>query len=212
MADAAVAKPTRGADTSVLGLVLLAAGLVVIGVHIVHPNFVTISKALGIPVKGVEAAWTFSRKRGLPFAWVLATILVESGGHAGERGDAGGESVGLMQVNTNAHAKEIAAAGLTPEALLDPTTNVDWGTRVYADIYGKVKAAMASPGGRQVKTGIDVSTRLAYKNPSVVTNAIRRGEEPSAISWAHPAIENWRAASARVAAATGGGPVKLPFV
>jgi hypothetical protein len=212
VADAAKAAPTRAADTSTIGLLLFAAGLVVIGLHIVHPDFVKISKALGIPLKGVQAAWTFSRKRGLPFAWVLATILVESGGRADERGDAGGESVGLMQVNTHAHAKEIAAAGLTPEALLNPTTNVDWGTRVYADIYNKVKAAMASSGGQRVKTGIDVSTRLAYKNPSVVTNAIRRGEEPSAISWAHPAIENWRAASARVAAATGGGPAKLPFV
>lgn len=208
MADAAIAKPTRAADTSVVGLLVLAAGLVVIGMHIVHPNFAKISAMLGIPVKGVEAAWSWSRKRGLPFAWVLATILVESGGKPNDRGDAGGRSVGLMQVNTVAHANEIAAAGLTPGALLDPATNVDWGTRVMKDIYDEVKAALA---GRNVRTPVDETLRLAYKGPATVIKAIKSGQEPANISWAPEAITRWRAATARVAA-TGVTAVKLPFV
>lgn len=211
MADAVVAKPTRAADTSVIGLLVLAAGLVVIGIHIVHPNFAKISAMLGIPIAGVEAAWKFSRSRGLPFAWVLATILVESGGKPNDRGDAGGRSVGLMQVNTVAHASEISAAGLTPGALLDPTTNVDWGTRVMKDIYDEVKAALA---GRNVRTPVDEVLRLAYKGPATVIKAIKSGQEPANISWAPEALTRWRSAGARVAAAgvAGGGPIKLPFV
>jgi hypothetical protein len=201
VADAVAAKPrTRqgGGVADLITLGLLVGGGVILYRHLFHPNFAKVAALLKIPQPGVEAAWKFSRQRGLPFPWVLATILVESGGHPNERGDAGGRSVGLMQVNTVAHAHEIAAAGLTPESLLDPVIAVDWGTRVYKDIYDGVKQAI---GNRRLNTPIDVTTRLAYKGPATVEHAIRNGQEPASISWAPEAIRNWQAATKKVAAA-----------
>lgn len=200
MADAVAAKPRarQGGFIDLVTLSLLVGGGVILYRHLFHPNFAKVAALLKIPQPGVEAAWKFSQQRGLPFPWVLATILVESGGHPGERGDAGGRSVGLMQVNTVAHAHEIAAAGLTPESLLDPVIAVDWGTRVYKDIYDDVKKVVA---GRNLRTPIDVTTRLAYKGPSTVEKTIRAGQEPSSISWAPEAIRNWQAATKKVAAA-----------
>jgi hypothetical protein len=188
----------RGGGVSMVGLLLAAAGLVVIGVHIVHPNFVKIAALLGMPVEAVSSAWKWSHARGLPFAWVLATIMVESNGKPSAVGDSGGRSKGLMQVNTVAHAGELAQAGVRPDDLHNVDTGIDWGTRVMKEILAKVDAALA---GHRVQTPRDVTLRLAYKGPATVTGAIARGQEPSSIPWAPEAIVRWRTALTRVAKA-----------
>lgn len=195
---AAPAASNRAAGPSLVGLVLAAAGLVIIGVHIVHPNFAKVAAMLGMPVQAVASAWKYSLRRGLPFRWVLATIMVESGGNPNSVGDAGGRSKGLMQVNTVAHAKELAQAGVRPEDLHNVDTGIDWGTRVMKDILAKVDAALA---GHHVQTPRDVTLRLAYKGPKTVEKTIRSGGEPKDIPWAPEAIVRWRAALTRVAKA-----------
>lgn len=194
MAELAPRRPQGGfIDLALLG-VLVAGGFVVVR-QIRHPNYAKIGTQLKMPPKAVESAWKWSRKRNLPFAWVLATIIVESGGKTTVRGDSGGRSVGLMQVNTVAHARDIAAAGKRPEDLFDIETNVDWGTRVMRDIYDDVKAALA---GRNVRTPEDVVLRLAYKGPATVVKTIKSGGEPALISWAPDATARWRRALTEV--------------
>ena len=192
---------SRSAGLSTVGLLLAAAGLVVIGVHIVHPDFAKIAALLGMPVKAVQSAWSWSRRRGLPFAWVLATIMVESGGNPNSVGDAGGRSKGLMQVNTVAHAGDLAKAGVRPEDLHKIDTGVEWGTWAMKDIYDKHVLAPLAAAPRPIHTPKDVSMRLAYKGPGPVEHAIRTGHEPSDLPWAPDAIVRWRHALTKVAKA-----------
>lgn len=188
-----------------VGLLLAAAGLVVIGVHLVHPNFAKIAALLGWGgpngVQIVQSAWNWSRKRGVPFAWVLATIIVESGGNPNASGDAGGRSKGLMQVNTVAHASDLAAKGVRPDDLKKIDPGIEWGTWAMKDIYDKHVLAPLAVAPRPITTPKDVSMRLAYKGPTPVENAIRAGREPSSLPWALEAIVRWRAALTRVAKA-----------
>ncbi len=200
MAD--TAKRTRqGGFVALLPLALMALGTGVIVAHVVHPNFVKIAALLGRPwTPGiVQSAWKWAKKRGLPFDWVLATIIVESGANPRSAGDAGGESKGLMQVNTVANAAKLRAAGYRPEDLHHVDTGIEMGTLMMREFYDKVR----EHGAARVRTPIDETLRLAYKGPGPVYAALDRGQEPSSLSFAHPAIENWRSAKNRVAHATG---------
>jgi soluble lytic murein transglycosylase-like protein len=105
----------------------------------------------------VELARKWATLRGLPLEWVLATIWVESGGNPNAIGD-GGISYGLMQVNTRAHAARMAAAGVTPQMLLDPDKNIEWGTLILREAALRAKGAGADP--------IDVATRHVYTGRS----------------------------------------------
>jgi hypothetical protein len=194
---AAAPAPSRGVGVGpfvVLGILFAGA---LAAVKLVHPNFANISRQLGIPVQGVAAAWKWSHARGLPFSWVLATIIVESGGNVRSAGDAGGRSVGLMQVNTVAHASELAAQGLNRESLFDVDKNVEWGTKVLREVHELVLKAL---GGQTPKAPVDVITRLAYKGPRTVVHAIHNGQNPIDIPWAPDAVLRWRHALTRAAA------------
>ena len=124
-----------------------------------------------------RAGWTipqlaayWARRRGLPTVWVLATIAVESGGTVDEVGD-GGISIGLMQINSRAHAARLARLGFTRESLFDPDTNIMMGTQILREAYDRVREALA---GRTASSPIDVLTRLVYKGYPVAS-VIREG-------------------------------------
>jgi soluble lytic murein transglycosylase-like protein len=172
-------------------LVVAGAGAAIAYLH--HPNYAKIAAATKIPVAGVQSAWKWSRVRGLPFAWVLATIIVESGGNPRSQGDAGGKSKGLMQVNTEVHAKDKdwIAAGVHPDDMFNIDKGVEWGTKVMKEILGELDDVLKS---HHVKTSRDVSLRLSYKGPSTVKKTIIAGREPSDIPWAHEAIVRWHRA------------------
>src|SRR5512144_3187010 len=126
-----------------------------------------------------------TRKRARPPNWVLANILVESHGRTTITGDSGGRSVGLMQVNTVAHAEDMAAAGVTRTAMFRPDTNIEWGTKILREYRDQVLEAL---GGRTPPAPIDIITRLAYKGPKTVLRALHQGENPIHIPWAPEAV------------------------
>ena len=142
-----------------------------------------------MPLAYVRSAARWAKSRGLPLDWVLATILVESGGNPRATGDEGGRSVGLMQVNSVAHAAELKAAGLSRESLFDPETNIQWGTLYMRAFRDDVQRAGA---GRPLPADLGELMRLSYKGPAAVLSALRQGKNPLAFSWAPDAIANWR--------------------
>lgn len=112
----------------------------------------------------VSLAKKWAAARGLPATWVLATIIVESGGDPYAVGD-GGVSRGLMQINTRAHADRLARAGVSPQALFDPNVNLEWGTLLLREAHDRARAAGASP--------LDAATRLVYRGYAPATIASR---------------------------------------
>ena len=180
------------AVVGLIGLVVAAIGLTHGGV-----NAARVAGGLGHwPVEWIQAAERAARKYGVPIEWILATIIVESGGRPSVRGDADGRSVGLMQINAVAHAGE----GVTATMLLNPMTNIDWGTRYIRQYRDEVLSAL---GGRTPPLPIDWLTRLAYKGPTTIENVLRNGQNPAtAVLWAPEALRNWQAAMGRVSALT----------
>lgn len=185
-----------------LSIAMIAlTGLVVAAVGLTQgPNVQKVALGLGLPVSYVAAARKWSTWYRVPFEWVLATILVESGGKPNVRGDADGRSVGLMQVNVVAHAKELADAGLTPASMLDPAKNIEWGTKYLRQFKDAVEGEL---GGRTPPIPLSWIVRLYYKGPSTVTGVLRKGGNPGTISWAPEALQRWAAAMGRVTALTG---------
>lgn len=169
-------------------------------------NLRYVAAGLGLPIVYVQLAEKWAKRRGLPLNWVLATILVESGGKPNVAGDADGRSAGLMQVNTVAHAKEMAAAGVTRAQMFDPATNIEWGTKYLREFRDKVLVAL---GGRQPPIPLDYVVRLAYKGPETVYGVLRRGGNPATISWAPDALRNWRNKMALVQSAEARGKAVL---
>ncbi|OHD23640.1 MAG: hypothetical protein A2Y38_01425 [Spirochaetes bacterium GWB1_59_5] len=186
-----------------LPLALIAAAGAVFAAFKLTTGYDTarIAAALGLPRAYVQHAVKWSGRYGIPLDWILTTILVESNGNPRAAGDADGRSRGLMQVNVIAHARELTAAGLSAEHMYDPAKNIEWGTKYLREFRDNVLRAL---GGRPLPAALDEITRLAYKGPSTVLAALRRGENPLGISWAPPAIARWRNAMVRVRGAMGG--------
>jgi soluble lytic murein transglycosylase-like protein len=186
-----------------LPLALLAiAGAVTAAIKLTGgPNLSRVAAGLSFPLQYVQLAAKWASKRGLPLEWVLATILVESSGNPRAAGDADGRSAGLMQVNTSAHAAEMAAKRVTREMMFDPAVNIEWGTKYMAEFRANILKAL---GGRRPPAPLDEILRLSYKGPATVYAALRAGRNPADISWAPAALVNWRRAMARVTALTKG--------
>jgi Transglycosylase SLT domain len=182
--------------------VVALAGIVVAAVGLTQVDAQRVATGLGLPVSYVQSARKWATLYRVPFEWVLATILVESGGKPNVRGDADGRSLGLMQVNVVAHAKEMAAAGVTATQMLNPDTNIQWGTKYLREFKDQVEQAL---GGRTVPIPESWVVRLAYKGPTTVLSALQKGQNPADISWAHDALRRWAAAMERVGALTGKG-------
>ena len=182
---------------------LLAAAAIAVAAYklTTGPNLPRIALGLRLPLSTVQSAAKWARHRHLPLEWVLATILVESNGDPNIAGDSGGRSVGLMQVNSVAHAAELAAAGVSRAALFDPDTNIEWGTKYLAAFRSLVTHAL---DGKPPPAPLDEIVRLSYKGPQTVVNALQHGTNPLDISWAPSAIAAWRKAMARVSSLTHG--------
>lgn len=178
-------------------LILVAlAGLAISAVGLTQgPNVGRVATGLGLPVSYVAAAKKWSTWYRVPFEWVLATILVESGGKPNVRGDADRRSVGLMQVNVVANAKDV-----TLTQMLDPEQNIKWGTKYLKDYTDKVEEAL---GSRTPPIPLSWIVRLYYKGPKTVLGVLDRGGDPKTISWAPEALHRWAAAMGRVTALTG---------
>jgi len=116
-----------------------------------------LSAARGKLSKAIVAlAKKWARARGIPVEWVIATILIESGGKQYAHAQTAREdSYGLMQVNYRVHGDKIAAAGDSAEDLYNPDINIKWGTLILRDAY---KKALASGSSHP----IDLATRLVY--------------------------------------------------
>lgn len=165
---------------AVLVVLLLVGGVAVAEAH-----------AAGGPASTYEElARYWAGARGLPVAWVLATIEVESGGKAGAVGDQHleGGSVGLMQINWHAHGQEIQSHGLTREDLYTPNVNIDWGTKILASSLASARAAIGETGSEIPE---DELMRLRYKGVPIL-NKLRAGEDPR-VGY-EPTIANWRRA------------------
>lgn len=182
-----------------LGL-LAITGLIVAAVKLTGPDASRVAAGLGLPVAYVQSARKWATLYRVPFEWVLATILVESGGKPNVRGDADGRSLGLMQVNVVAHAAEMAQAGVTATQMLDPDTNIHWGTKYLRQFTDLVQGAL---GGRPPPIPLDEIVRLSYKGPATVVKVLQQGGNPATISWASEARRRWIAAMARIRSAQG---------
>ncbi len=183
-----------------LGIAGVAAAAV--GLKKSGPDLRYVALGLGLPLAYVQSAAKWAKARGLTLEMVLTTILVESSGNPRAAGDADGRSAGLMQVNTVAHATEMARAGVSREQMFNPETNIEWGTKYLLEFRNNVLAAAV----KGLPAPIDELTRLAYKGPSFVYNSLRRGGNPlTELSWAPEAIANWRRRRADVRAAEAKG-------
>lgn len=180
--------------------VLALTGLAVAAVKLAGPNVDHIATGIGLPAAYVQSARKWSTLYRVPLEWVLATILVESGGKPNARGDADGRSVGLMQVNVIAHAAEMAQAGVSASQMTIPDVNIQWGTKYLKQFKDDVETAL---GGRQPPIPLDWIVRLAYKGPATVESVLRKGGNPATISWAPEALRRWSAAMTRILAAEG---------
>lgn len=147
-----------------------------------------------LPASVVAIARKWAAKCGLPLSWVLTTIMLESCGDPMAVGDTGGRSVGYMQVNTVAHAARMQKAGLTREKMFDPETNIMWGTQIMLEARNAVQQALAAKQVTATAPQLGQITRLYYKGPQYVLNAIAAGKDPrTSLPWAPPALHAWDA-------------------
>lgn len=174
-------------------LLFLGAGVLAIGValsFVVGARIMTPSIA-GLPAEYVRLATKWARAYGVPLQWVLTTILVESKGNPNAVGDyhvdPKGASIGLMQINSKAHAAELAAAGLTRESLFNPDTNIEWGTKILRKCVDRVTASLAGRAG-----DIGLLARLCYTGVQT-TN-------PDTCPSCPTTAANWRARLAQTSA------------
>ena len=121
----------------------------------------------------VRLAKKWARVRGIPVEWILATISLESGGKSCLVGDQG-RSLGLMQVNTVAHAGLIKEMSLTKSSMYLPNTNIAVGSHILRERWELVHAATG--GVSPVPMGTLVA--LAYWGPGPTIGAIRAGTDP----------------------------------
>lgn len=128
----------------------------------------------------IALAQKWATARGLPLAWVLATIDAESGGNPNAQTHSTREdSYGLMQINWRAHGAEVTAAGYTAADLLNPDVNISFGTTVMRQVYDAIRAAL---GNKTPPAPLDVLMRLGYTGgASRVVNAIKNGTDPIAL-------------------------------
>lgn len=149
----------------------------------------------------VAAAQKWGAARGMPVGWILATIIAESGGNPRVVGDyhvdPRGASIGLMQVNTVAEAKNLKRAKVTREMLFNIDRNVEWGSMILLRKYQQVLETLSKAKNRKVAAAIAKRpellgelVRLLYTGIDVVRH-IYRGTLPDPQK-VKVTVGNWR--------------------
>ena len=166
------------AGLSVLALGAFVAALASTNTRVRRPGEITPA------IYSLALKW--AQARGLPAAWVLATILAESSGRTQAEGDctkdgiqlAECRSVGLMQVNWAAHGPRLQQLGIAAsrDALFSPAANIEAGTLLLREAYNAVKSALAV---RASSVPLDMLVRYAYTGPALAVSAINRGVDPA---------------------------------
>lgn len=128
-------------------------------------------------VYNLAKKWAEARK--LPFDWVLATILAESGGDRYKKGDYKDgiyRSLGLMQINRVAHKDLLKAFGIpNPTQLFDPNINIMLGTYLIREAWARVYRDSL---GRASSAPLNELVRFSYVGPTPTTRAMREGKHP----------------------------------
>jgi soluble lytic murein transglycosylase-like protein len=146
----------------------------------------------GLTSEIVALAQKWGKVRGLPTQWILATILVESSGNPNAKNLVGNDrSYGLMQVNMLAHGDRLAQYGVDAQKLLEPDTNIGWGSLILREAYDA-----ASKLAPQVPTiPLATLTRLVYNaGAGKVGKVIAAGGDPRSIT--PQGVANWNKALA----------------
>lgn len=175
-------------------------------------EFLPKAKAAQVPFI-VAAASKWAKIRGIPLVEVLATIQVESSGNPKAWANTAKEdSRGLMQVNVNAWAPKLKAAGFTPEDLWDIDKNIQIGTEIYGN-YRKTVENLIAQSGKPQPEPVHVIVRQYYRGPVAVKNAILAGRNAATVFANSDAaagrgnsVNNWKLAISRadgVASAVG---------
>lgn len=135
----------------------------------------------------------WARHYKVPVAWVLATIQIESGGkpHTVYDEGRGRYSVGLMQVNTKAHAKRLAARGYTAQDMFNPSRNIEIGTEILRESLDKIRNFVAT---HPTDIPLGVLTTLQYQGQPV-RKALAAGRDPRELNPTR--VEKWNRALAR---------------
>lgn len=137
-----------------------------------------LTQRMGLPLWIAPIAEYWAAYYGVPVAWVLATIKIESNGDPNETGDfqlhPQGASVGLMQVNSVAHADRLRRHGMNRESLFDPNNGVQIGTEILRESLDKIQQALLR---YSTVAPLHNLVTLDYQGQRVRT-ALARGEDP----------------------------------
>lgn len=188
-----------------LTTLLILAGMTVVAAAAHNARAVAAAKSVG----GLRADYVALAKKwaayfNVPWQWVLATILVESGGKASAVNPLDrGTSVGLMQVNMSAHADLLRSVGINPDpasaaavaALQAPDVNIKLGTKILRAKYDLL-ARDLTEHGVAAPPYIDAVVRLLYRGVPGTLPAVRAGQDPRSL--APDTVARWNAALAKV--------------
>lgn len=136
----------------------------------------------------------WAKARGLPVAWVVATIKVESGGNPAAMNYRPPieTSYGLMQINTIPYGERFGVTG--PELIANPGKSIEIGTLLMRERLDKIKSILK---GRTPPIPLDQILRISYPGPEYLYAALRAGRDPrTAYVGAMNTVANWQEALA----------------
>lgn len=137
----------------------------------------------------------WAKARGIPVAWVVATIKVESGGDPASVAwrPPKETSYGLMQINTLVYGDRFKVSG--PELIANPDKSIEIGTLLMRERLDKIKQIL---GNRKPPIPIDQILRISYPGPEYLYSALRAGRDPrTAYKGAMNTVANWEQALAQ---------------
>lgn len=144
----------------------------------------------------VSSAKKWAVARNVPVNEILATILLESRGNPWAHAKTDKEnSLGLMQVNVNAHGDLLKVRGYRPEDLYRPDIGIEIGSLIYMQARKKVIELVKACPAPQTHD-IPTLTRLYYAGPKYVIAMLRKAKTQA--DTAHPFkrsevyVDHWR--------------------
>lgn len=168
----------------------------------------TLKKAVGdFPPEVLASAKKWAATRGVPYAEILATILLESGGNPkAQLVNDKEDSRGLMQVNIRAHGDMLKARGYSPEDLYKPDIGIEIGSLIYAQARAKVAELVKKCPAPQTHD-LGTLTRLYYAGPKYVVSMLQKAKTKEdtahAFKNSETYVDHWHNAMVAVAEALG---------